>query len=398
MAIHLLKTKEVLTRPDGLHSDGGGLCLRVQSQGRSRSWVYRYKIGKAKKLVSLGSVKDLTIDKARKLCAEINEAVANGEKPDQVIARQSLAVSHYPLTPASGLFADILDESVTAIANVKRWRGKRTESEWRQTLADYALPVLGDIDVADIEAPDIVAVLDPIWESKNPTAQKVLSHLTAIFDWCIAKGYRKNKNPALWRELQFSLPPPARVHQIEHLKAAKLSNVPRIAKELWVKNSLMYSAALFGMLTATRVGEFIGARWDEIDFEEKVWSVPPGRRKDGVPYPHRVPLSRQALAVLARQPRKSDLIFPGRYGSSVCEDSPRQALHRLGYKVTMHGMRSVFCDWCAKNKVDWVAREKALSHSVGNKVTQAYLRTDMLEERRVVMQQWADFLFGEDDA
>ena len=394
MAIHLLKAKDVLTRPDGLHSDGAGLCLRVQSNGRSRSWVYRYKIGKIKKVISLGSVKELTLDGARKLCYEINEAVAKGGKPDQVISRQASDTSHHPLTPISRLFSDILDDAVTAIANVKRWRGKRTESEWRQTLMDYALPVLGDIDVADIESSDIVAVLNPIWEAKNPTAQKVLSHLTAIFDWTIAKGYRQTKNPALWRELQFSLPPPSRVHLVEHLKAAKLSNAPSIAKGLLDKGTPMYCAALFGMLTATRVSEFIGARWDEFDFDDRVWSIPPERRKDGVPYPHRVPLSKQVLDLLGKQPRKSDLVFPGRYGSMLCVDAPRQALHRLGYEVTMHGMRSVFCDWCAKNKIDWVAREKALSHSVGNKVTQAYLRTDMLDERRGVMQQWADFLYS----
>ena len=397
MAIHLLKTREVLTRPDGLHSDGAGLCLRVQSQGRSRSWVYRYRIGRTKKLISLGSVKELTLDQARKICSEINKSIARGEPPNQFLARKCHE-SNRLVSPYLATFSDILEGAVTAIAKVKRWRGARTESEWRQTLHDYALPILGDKDVAEIDSLDIVAVLDPIWETKNQTAKKVLSHLTAIFDWCIAKGYRQTKNPAVWRELQFSLPPPNRVHQVKHLKAVALSLAPQVAQALLAKGTKTSHAALFGMLTATRVSEFIGARWSEINFDEKVWSVPPERRKDGVPFPHRVPLSCQAIALLKEQKQKSDLIFPGRYGALLSVDAPRMALRHLGYEVTMHGMRSTFRDWCAGTKQDWVASEKALSHSVGSKVTQAYLRTDMLEERRIVMQQWADFLFGENNA
>ena len=183
MAIHLLKTREVLTRPDGLHSDGAGLCLRVQSQGRSRSWVYRYRIGRTKKLISLGSVKELTLDQARKICSEINKSIARGEPPNQFLARKCHE-SNRLVSPYLATFSDILEGAVTAIAKVKRWRGARTESEWRQTLHDYALPILGDKDVAEIDSLDIVAVLDPIWETKNQTAKKVLSHLTAIFDWC----------------------------------------------------------------------------------------------------------------------------------------------------------------------------------------------------------------------
>lgn len=98
---------------------------------------------------------------------------------------------------------------------------------------------------------------------------------------------------------------------MKHLKAVALSLAPQVAQALLAKGTKTSHAALFGMLTATRVSEFIGARWSEINFDEKVWSVPPERRKDGVPFPHRVPLSCQAIALLKEQKQKSDLIFPG---------------------------------------------------------------------------------------
>ena len=134
-------------------------------------------------------------------------------------------------------------------------------------------------------------------------------------------------------------------------------------------------------------------KWSEISFRQKVWLIPPARRKDGKPYPHRVPLSKQALWVLHSIERKGEFVFYGTRSKTLTIWTPRMMLVRaIGRSVTMHGCRSTFRDWCAENGVDREVAEKCLMHTTGNEVEQAYQRSDLLDQRRVVMQQWADVI------
>lgn len=139
------------------------------------------------------------------------------------------------------------------------------------------------------------------------------------------------------------------------------------------------------------------ARWDEIDFENRVWNCPPERRKDGKRYPHRVPLSDQALYVLGLIKRKSEYIFAGASGPHISKETPRVIIQKKLKHGTMHGFRSTFRDWAAENGFDRVLAEKSLMHATGNEVEQAYQRSDLLEQRRPLLQAWADEVYGECD-
>ena len=134
------------------------------------------------------------------------------------------------------------------------------------------------------------------------------------------------------------------------------------------------------------------AKWSEIDFEHKVWTVPPERRKDRKPEPFRVPLSDQAIALLKRITPESEYIFSGSYynNRSVARYYVSTMVqYASGSTATMHGCRSTFRDWCAREGIDTAVAEKCLMHSLKS-VQAAYQRDDLLERRRPVMQQWAD--------
>lgn len=155
-------------------------------------------------------------------------------------------------------------------------------------------------------------------------------------------------------------------------------------------------ATIFGILTATRVQEFCMAEWKEIDFQRRVWSIPPERRKDGKDFPHQVPLSRQAVELLLSLRRRAKEIFPGYEKEYISLDSPRVSLQSIIIRkakkppVTMHGCRSTFRDWAAEKGKDIMVAEKCLMHEVGGSVYQAYQRSDLLESRRQLLQDWAD--------
>lgn len=258
----------------------------------------------------------------------------------------------------------------------------------------YALPVLGRLDVAEIGRDAVLAVLRPIWQTKTETASRLRSRIECILDYCIRRGYRTKENPARWRGgLEFDLPSQGKIQTVKHHEAVTVTEVKALIPRLMTSKS--GKAILFGILTASRVQEFTAAEWSEIDFKKKVWSVPPERRKDGKPYPHRVPLASQTLELLKSIPKNEDgCLFEGMHSKHISFETPRIMLRKmLGRPVTMHGCHSTFRDWCAETLQNPILAEKSLMHATGNKVSQTYQRSDLLEQRRPLMQAWADALF-----
>ena len=196
-----------------------------------------------------------------------------------------------------------------------------------------------------------------------------------------------------WKgNLEAYFPPPARVHRREHQKAYTIEALADQLKASLRVDRPVHNAFVFGVLTATRQAEFNDAKWSEIDFEHKVWTVPPERRKDRKPEPFRVPLSDQAIALLKRITPESEYIFSGSYynNRSVARYYVSTMVqYASGSTATMHGCRSTFRDWCAREGIDTAVAEKCLMHSLKS-VQAAYQRDDLLERRRPVMQQWAD--------
>ena len=287
-------------------------------------------------------------------------------------------------------FKDIYADVIETRDRVKKWKNQKHKHQWAQTIEQYALPALGDLSIAEITRQDVLKVLLPIWETKAETATRLRARLEAVFGYAIRNGLRDKGNPATWKEnLEFDLPSRKKAQTVEHYEAPTLEELQNLAPRLL--KSVGGRAILYGILTAARVGEFVPARWIEINLETRTWCVPPERRKDGRNYPHRVPLASQIVEMLRGMEKSGEYLFPGLVDHHINKETPRLMLCKmLGRKVTMHGCRSTFRDWCAETGQDQVLAEKSLMHTTGNEVEQAYQRSDLLERRRPLMQKWAD--------
>lgn len=371
-----LRTTDVLKLPDGFHADENGLYLYVR--GNSRTWVYRGTLSGKRVKRGLGSAKLISLAQARQKALEFKQAGVQE-------------------TVKSVKFQDFYLDAVEHVAKIKQWKNKKSKSQWINTIKTYALPVIGAKSVKSVTSKDIREILGPIYETKTETASRLAGRLKNVFDYAQVCGLHEGPNPAMWvGNLDQFFAPKAKVAPVKHHKSLPWRELPVVFKALWDLGSIGALSVMFGTLTASRVNEFVPAQWSEIDRENLIWTMPAGRRKDQKPFPHRVPLNDKLLMILDRLPTREGTIFPSQNGSKhQNKETPRKTLHDLGLDVTMHGMRSTFRDWAAETGHDYVASEKALSHAVGTEVTQAYLRTDMLEKRRGIMQAWADWCFSE---
>lgn len=376
--------KEVATLPSGIYPLADCLVLKVNEKLKVRSFVVRTTVDGRRRDISVGSAKRITISQAKELAKKVLQDVALGtfEKKKAEPKRAET-------------FGDIAHQAIDAIAKTRQWRNDKHAHQWRQTVDDYAMPVLAKLKLDSIGRNEILQVVEPIWFSKSETATRLLTRLEKIFDWAIFTDRYNRPNPARWRgNLELLLPAKHKVLIRKHHEAITLEEARKYAQHAFESTHLSHQATLFGLLTACRCNEFILAKWEEIDLEKRIFSVPPARRKDGKNYPHRVPLCRQAVELLMKIERKSEYVFPGRRAACLHKETPRLTLRRfLKRDVTAHGCRSTFRDWAAETCQDPILSEKALMHATGNEVQQAYLRSDLLEARRPLMQAWADELF-----
>jgi len=250
---------------------------------------------------------------------------------------------------------------------------------------------IGDMPVADIDVPEMRAALMPVWLKIPETARRLRQRIGAVLDWAHANGHRTSEAPM--RTLNRSLP--RQPKRDGHHAAMPYGEVPDFILSLRSRVGWSRLALEFAILTAARSGEVRGATWEEMDFADKVWTVPADRMKAG--RPHRVPLSAAALDVLKRASlirlEGTDFVFPGQRGGML-SDMSLSKIMKLEERgdATPHGFRSSFRDWAAEKSGmpgEWA--EAALAHVVKNRVEAAYRRTDYIEQRRRLMDAWGAF-------
>lgn len=381
--------KNIFTLPEGRHSVAPNLNLRVRDG--KRTYVLRYCIGGKRKDKHLGSADDLSLTEAKRLADKLRSELAEGKLPQT--ARDKLAEK---LKEADApTFEKYALEAIEKIASVRVWKNAKHKAQWFATVRAYAFPVLGKKKLSEIKKADVLEVLRPIWSTKTETASRVRGRLENIFSYAVTDGLMEF-NPAIWRgNLDRDLPPPSKIQIVEHHEAMPLDVLQEKISCLYPADTRTRQVILFTILTASRVGESVPARWDEIDWENRIWSVPPERRKDQKPYPHRVPLSDQAIELLNSMEKKGEEIFCFNADNLGSRYSLAHLLQQMtNTTATMHGFRSTFRDWAAENGVPDTVAEKCLMHVTGNAVVQAYQRSDLLEQRREVMQAWADAVFA----
>ncbi len=388
--IHRLTDRQVRTLGPGRHADGGGLYLLVESSS-SRRWAYIWTRAGKRRELGLGGVAKVSLAAARRRAAEAAERVGAGGDPieDKVAAKvadEQRAAAEEPF----GEFADAWFESAVAPG----LRNEKHRETWRATLKTYCAPIRGKA-IAAIETADVLSILRPIWNTKTETAARVRGRIERVLDAATVTGARSDKaNPARWRgHLDQLLPRPTKLKRGHH-PAMDWKEVPHFMVRLRGRDAVTAKALEFIILTAARAGEALGARWKEIDLETALWTVPASRMKRGKE--HRVPLSNDALKVLeAVRPlaegNAEALVFPGQTCRPMGPEALEMLRRRMGAgQYTTHGFRSSFRDWAGEaTDVPREIAEACLAHQVGSAVELAYRRSDALQKRRHLMQNWA---------
>lgn len=379
MSGRLTARKVTIAKP-GKHSDGGNLYLIVSETG-SRKWVLRFTWRRAAKEMGLGSANDVPLADAREKAADARRTLSKGLNPIDERKRDNGI-------PSFGEMADLVCETLSA-----GFRNDKHKAQWRMTLQNYAAPLRGK-PVDTVATDDVLAVLKPIWSDTPETASRLRGRIEKVLDAAKAKGYRSGENPARWRgHLDHLLPKPQKLKRGHHA-AMPYEGVPAFIAELRQREATAARALEFCVLTAARSGEVIGLRRSEVDFDKRIWIIPPARMKAG--REHRVPLSARAFAIvkgLAKE-HEGDFLFQGqrrnRPLSNMAMDMVLRRMKRT--EATVHGFRSSFRDWAgnASNFPRELA-ETALAHVIGDKAEQAYRRSDALEKRRKLMDAWAQF-------
>lgn len=378
-----------ITKP-GFYVDGGGLYLRIE--GGRRLWVFRFTWREKRCWYAIGSARDVSLADAREQARLCRLMVRAGVNP--IDARQADKAARQ--TEADQTFEAVSRRYIAA--HEARWRSSKHAADWINSLAMYAFPTLGAKPVAAIAIADVLAVLEPIWRTKPETAGRVRGRIEAVLGYAAAMHWREGPNPAAWQgNLRHLLPAKADIAPVQHFAALPYAALPAAMAALAGADGFAARCLRFLILTAARSSEARGARWHEIDLESGIWTVPGARTKSG--RVHRVPLSDAAMHVLAAvrplQRAADGLIFPGgRIGRPLSDVALSKALKAAaGEGFTVHGCRSGFRDWCAEQTAyPREIAEIALSHGNPDRTEAAYQRGDLLDKRRRLMQDWADYL------
>lgn len=392
-----LTNASLKTKRTGLHPDGRGLYLQVtigkDGQPR-RSWLCRYRLtsGKTREM-GLGTTDRVTLAEARAAAEEVRSAAAKGEDP---LAKRERAAEEKKV---AALRAQTFRQCVDGYIALHRptWRSPKHAKQWDAALSKYAYPVFGDLLVGEIDRMLVMQALMPIWNEMPETARRVRQRIEAVLDFAAAQGLRSEENPArLNAVLKRALPARGDAQRVQHRPAMAWREVPAFMQQLLQGHRVGARAFAFCILTASRTSEVLLASWDEFDLEAGAWTIPASRMK--MARGHRVPLATQALSILnevADEFWSPPFVFPGaRQGRPLSNMVFIAALKRLGLSsVTPHGFRSTFRDWAAE-RTDYPSEvaEACLAHAIGDKVEAAYRRTDLFDRRRLLMQEWADFL------
>jgi integrase len=380
-----LSTRKVqsLKRP-GFFCDGGGLYLQV-ARGGTKSWVFRYKWSGNVRAMGLGSLTTFGLAEARERARRARQLVADGIDPIEARNR-TRGASVKALT-----FRQCAERYVAA--HETGW--KSSGRHWLASLENHVFPVFGDVSVAAVDLPLVMQAIEPIWTAKPVTANLARNRVEMVLDWARVRGLREGENPARWKGHLETLLPSVRKMPVAHRAALSYREIGEFMVRLRALDGVAARALELTILTACRTSEVTGARWDEIDMAERVWTIPGERMKSK--QQHRVPLSDAAMAVLAQQDavREGDLVFPAprNPAKALAKGALRDALLKLDREITTHGFRSSFRDWAAElTNFPREVCEASLAHTIGDATSRAYQRSDFLAKRRQIMDAWSRYI------
>jgi len=364
----------------GRYGDGHGLYLVVDPSGAKR-WIQRIVVTGKRCDLGLGSIALVGLADAREEALRLRKLARTGV--DVLAERKSAKRIVSTFEEAA---KKVHEQHSLAFRNAKH------RAQWLASLEADVFPVIGKKRVDTIDSADVLKVLSPIWTTKPETARRVKQRIKVVLDWARASGERSGPNPT--EGLKEVLPKDRAI--AKHHPALRYPDVPAFLTELRAAKAseLARLAFEFLVLTAARTNEVLCATWEEIDLEEKTWTIPAGRMKAGAE--HRVPLAPRAIEILKRAKTLTDgvgYVFPSRSKAPLSNMVFLMLLRRLRRDdITTHGFRSSFRDWAAEQtNAPQAVCEAALSHKLRDKTEAAYNRTDLFERRRKLMDAWTAF-------
>ena len=377
------------------HGNITGLALHPSSTKGHGKWVLRYvsPVTGKRRNAGLGSYPEVNIAEAGKRASAMRLELGDGRDP----LEEKTKIEERPKIPTFEEAARTLHKDLLA-----GWKNPKHGQQWINTLIEYVFPKLGGMLLHEIQPGDVAEVLKPIWLTKAETASRVKQRIHVVLAWGWAHGHCQSNPVDVVGHLLAQQP--GKATRTQHHPAMPWREVPEfVQNQLRPGNRPEVSRTLleFVILTACRSGEARGMTWDEVDFKDKVWSIPAERMKARVS--HRIPLSPRAMAILQMQKDQHEtFVFPSiRDQVELSDMAITSVLRRLkahsdtpGRIATAHGFRSSFRDWCSENGYSRDLAERSLAHTIKDKVEAAYHRTDLLEQRRDLMNAWEAFVTG----
>ena len=369
----------------GRHGDGGGLYLVVDPSG-ARRWIVRVVVKGQRNAqgaplrtdFGLGGADVVTLNQARERALEYRRMAKAGVNP-RFNAKRDIPC-----------FEEIARQ--VHIERLPTWKNPKHGDQWINTLRDYAFPKIGRMPIDSIGQPEVLMCLSPIWTDKHETARRVAQRIKTVLDVAKSKGFRSGENPVT--AIQDAQVLPKVKAKPKHHSAMAWKDVPAFYADLKTRDAMAAKALMFTCLTGSRTSEVLGMQWGEIDLAARLWTCPAGRMKGEEL--HRVPLTDEMLAIIVPlRAMQSDYVFEGQKRHKPLSNMAMlMLLRRMEVEdVTVHGFRSTFRDWASEiaNAPREVA-EMSLAHKVGSDVERAYARSDLLERRRLLMDQWSQFV------
>lgn len=340
----------------------------------------------------------VTLADAREMASDARRILVRGEDP--LAARQAARDEAKAAAGRAVSFGAFADDFVAT--HQDGWKNPKHRAQWASTLSDRYIADLRKKAVADITTDDVLSAIKPLWGDKRETASRIRQRIERVIDAAVVAGKRPHGlNPAAWKGHLALLLPKHGKRSKGHHAAMPWAEVPDFMAALSDREGVAARAVEFTILTAARSGEVRGAVWGEVDLEARIWTIPAEKMK--ADRPHRVPLSAPAVSavktMLPLRPRRPEdvpgaLVFPGLRKRPMSDMTLGAVLKRMKVEgATVHGFRSSFRDWAGEaTDAPFEVAEMALAQAVGDATVQAYLRADLFERRRKLMDGWARFL------
>ena len=386
--------KEMRTLPPGKYRLEDNLYLIVRDARRYISFIYTF--AQKRREIYLGALSKEVLTVAKQKAAQCRLLLIQGLDPKEVRDDNKKEIERKTVT-----LHEYYDQLLPIILDAKQLHGANSKRKYTHLPYTYIMPALGDMPIAKITTEDIADFLKPLWLRIPPTALKLRLVLESIFAYAKKEGLYKGDNPAVFKHnLDMYLPPYGKIHETQHQRCTTNEELQHFLKLMavwhwWFPEALLPLMIMLTVVLASRVNECCNLSWTEINLNNNTIVLPKERKKFKTGDPFVIPLSKQALWIINEirnlNTNSSTLIFLRNDGTKLHKDNVRKFMGTVC--TSLHGTRSNFRNWCARNNISYEVAELSLMHAVSpNATTRSYLRDDFMDMRTEAMQKWADYI------